>query len=245
VVIAHAGGEGLGPGNTILAMQRSLEAGADVLDADLRMTSDGVIVAYHDPHVATGTDGRGRVDELTWAEIERLDRRAGWEGAPIAEPVRIPTLDQILAAFPSTRISLEIKQTTPSLARPLCEVLRRSGAGDRVYLSSNDDDALYAARDECPDIALITTTYRDVAAMRAARESGDSWCAPATIGQPPYRADRFTRKDVQWSHDHGLAIYTWTVDDPETLRALAEAGVDGVYTRRPDVAREVFDAPGG
>ena len=77
--------------------------------------------------------------------------------------------------------------------------------------------------------------------MRAAKESGEPWCAPAPIGQPPYGEGRFAPADVQWSHDHGMAIYTWTVDDPKTLRSLAEAGVDGVYTRRPDVARRVFD----
>ncbi len=237
LVIAHAGGEGLGPENTIEAMERSLAAGADALDVDLRMTADGVIVARHDRDVAATTDGKGNVDSLTWAQVQALDAAARWDGAPVAGPVRVASLEQILARFTDTRISLELKQTDPSMATPLCELLRRTESTARVYLSSNDDEAVYAARDACPEV-LITTTYRDLADMRA---GGASLCAPSPIGQPPYREGRFDAARVRESHDRGMAVYTWTVDDPDTLRELARAGVDGVYTRRPDVARAVFD----
>ena len=77
--------------------------------------------------------------------------------------------------------------------------------------------------------------------MRRVRSTGEAWCAPAPIGQPPFSANLLDPANVGWSHDHGMAIFTWTVDDPDTLRGLAEAGVDGVYTRRPDIARKVFD----
>ena len=100
---------------------------------------------------------------------------------------------------------------------------------------------MYAAQAECPGSVVITTTYRDVAEMRRVRSTGEAWCAPAPIGQPPFSANLLDPANVGWSHDHGMAIFTWTVDDPDTLRGLAEAGVDGVYTRRPDIARKVFD----
>lgn len=245
LVIAHAGGEGLGPANTLLAMERSIDAGADVLDADLRMTNDGVVVASHDRDLSTSTDGTGPIDERSWAEVSRLDTRAGWTGPPIDRPVPIPSLEQILLRFPDVPISLEIKQSEPSIAAELCAVLTRTDSIGRVYLSANDDDDLYAAQRQCPESTVITTTYADVEEMRAARESGENWCAPAPIGQPPYRAGRFEPDDVTWSHAHGLAIFTWTVDDPSTLRELAVAGVDGVYTTRPDVARRVFDELAG
>lgn len=240
LVIAHAGGEGLGPPNTIVAMHRSIAAGADVLDVDLRMSSDGVVVARHDRDLSTTTDGRGFVDERTWAELRTLDAAAGWTGDPIDEPVRIPSLDEILETFPAVLISLEIKQVEPSMAEELCTDLRAAGALDRVYVSSNTDAALYDAREACPGM-LITTTYADLDARRAAESRGEAWCAVAPIGQPPYRDDRFDRESVADAHAHGQAIFTWTVDDPNVLRDLAEAGVDGVYTRRPDVARRMFD----
>ncbi len=241
LVIAHAGGEGLAPANSVLAMQRSMAAGADLLDADLWMTADGVVVAHHDRSIAGDTDGTGNIEDLTWAQLETADLRAGWTGATIDEPVRIASLEQILTAFPDVTISLEIKQSAPSMAKPLCDVLRRLGAVERVYLSANNDDDVYAAQAECPGSLVITTTYRDVAVMRRLRETDEAWCAPAPIGQPPYNEGLLDRENVAWSHDHGMAIFTWTVDDPETLLGLAQAGVDAVYTRRPDIARQVFD----
>ncbi len=240
LVIAHAGGEGLGPENTVAAMERSLAAGADALDVDLRMTVDGVIVARHDRDVATTTDGSGNVDSLTWAQIQQLDAAARWDGAPVDDAVRVPSLEQVLQRFPDERISLELKQVEPSMAEPLCDLLRRTNSSDRVYLSSNEDAAVYAAGEACPEV-LITTTYRDLDDMRAAEAAGTDWCAASPIGQPPYREGRFDRERVEQSHDRGMALYTWVVDDPDVLRELADAGVDGVYTRRPDIARTVFD----
>ena len=240
-MIAHAGGEGLAPANSILAMQRSMAAGADLLDADLWLTADGVVVAHHDRNISSDTGSTGNIDGLTWAQLEKADLRAGWKGATIDQPVRIASLEQILTAFPGVTISLEIKQSTPSMAKPLCDVLRRLDAIDRVYLSANNDDDVYAAQAECPGSLVITTTYRDVAVMRRVRETDEAWCAPAPIGQPPYNEGLLDPTNVAWSHDHGMAIFTWTIDDAETLRGLAAAGVDAVYTRRPDIARQVFD----
>ncbi len=152
----------------------------------------------------------------------------------------MPSLEQVLTTFPDGIISIEIKQFAPSMSDALCEVLVDTASIDRIYLSADEDRAGYEAVQRCPGV-LLTTTNADVDEMRDARDSGGRWCAPAPIGQPPYRADRFDPDSVSWSHDHGLAIFTWTVDDPETLRDLADAGVDGVYTRRPDIARAVFD----
>lgn len=240
LVIAHAGGEGLGPSNTIEAMERSIDAGADVLDADLRMTSDGVVVARHDRDVSSTTDGEGNVDDLTWAELERLDAATTWAGEGFDAPVRIPSLEQMLQRFPDTWLSLEIKQVEPSMAVALCDVLRRNHALDRVYLSANVDAAVYAAQAACGGEVLITTTYADLDRMRAADPGDAAWCAASPIGQPPYRAG-LDRQQVDTSHRRGTALFVWTVDDPDVMLHLADIGVDGVYTRRPDIARRVFD----
>lgn len=240
-VIAHGGGEGLGPENTLIAMRRSMAAGADILDVDVWMTSDGVVVARHDRDVSGTTDGTGNIDQLTWDQLQRLDAAATWTGAPIDEDVRIPSLEQVLTEFADVTVSVEIKQTDPPMSVELCDVLERTGSVERIYLSANDDRAVYAAQAECPAATLITTTYADLDARRAAQAAGEPWCSASPIGQPPWKEGRFTAESVRQSHEHGSAIYTWTVDDPEVLRELAEVGVDGVYTRRPDIARQVFD----
>lgn len=66
----------------------------------------------------------------------------------------------------------------------LGRVLRTTRNVARVYLSANDDAALYAAHDACPEV-LITTTYRDLDQMADAVPDDPEWCAPSPIGQPP------------------------------------------------------------
>ena len=186
VVIAHAGGEGLGPENTLEAMARSVAAGADIIDVDLRMTSDGVIVARHDRDVATSTDGAGNVDELTWREVRALDAAAHWAGEPLDGPVRIPSLRQVLARFPDQRLSLELKQVEPSMAQQLCDELHAAGEHATGLPQLQRRRRRLRRTRACPEV-LITTTYRDLDEMRAGSPMpATPWCAPSPIGQPPF-----------------------------------------------------------
>ena len=125
-------------------------------------------------------------------------------------------------------------------AKPLCDLLIGHGALGRVYLSAKDDTVRAETHLDCPGSTMVHTVYRDVVAMRHAHEADDTWCAPAPIVQPPFADNLLDAANIDWSHERGMAIYTWTVDDPDTLRRLAEVGVDAVYTRRPDIAHKVF-----
>lgn len=239
LVIAHAGGNTIGPSNSLLALERAVEMGADVLDLDVRMTSDGVVVARHDRELSTTTDGAGPIDEMAWADVARLDASVHWAGETLDDPVGVPRVDEALAAFPEMWFSLEIKQTVPAMGAALCDVIERTNSAERVFISANDDRAAYEFNDACPDV-LLTTTYRDLDDRAAADHAGLPWCSASPIGQPPYRAG-FDAERIAESHRRGAAIFVWTVNDPDDLRAAALAGVDGVYTDRPDLARQVFD----
>lgn len=240
LVIAHAGGNTIAPSNSMLALGRAVEMGADVLDLDVRMTSDGVIVARHDRELSTTTDGSGPLDEMDWADVARLDAGVNWDGAPLDDLVRVPRVDDALTAFPDMWFSLEIKQTVPPIGAALCEVIERTKSADRVFISANEDEAVYGFNDVCPDV-LLTTTYRDLDERAVAAAAGQPWCSASPIGQPPYRAG-FDAERVAESHRRGAAVFVWTVNDADDLRTAALAGVDGVYTDRPDLARQIFDS---
>lgn len=250
LVIAHAGGEGLGPANTIEAMRISRQVGADMNDADVHITADGVLVAIHDPTVDATTDGTGAVSSFTLDELQQLDA-----GAKFTTPdgqfsfrgtgVRVPTIEQVLTEFPDWRTSLEMK-TGGDAPKALCELLTRLDAFDRVYVSSSDDAYTDAFKPLCPTV-VTTVTDALVPIMRAERTNSDStWCSPAPISQPPFYSSRGrpTAESLLWAHDHGMANFTWTVDDPADLRYLAELGIDAVYTRFPDRARAIVDEVG-
>jgi glycerophosphoryl diester phosphodiesterase len=122
-------------------------------------------------------------------------------------------------------------------------MLRSMGRTSDAYVGSAGDAAVDTFAPLCPE---VTTTVTDamVPIMQAARQSNEPWCAPVAVGQPPFSNDGrklITREFVEWDHQHGLAVYTWTLDDEARLREAADAGVDAVYTGRADIARKIFD----
>ncbi len=248
LVIAHASSDYFGPANTIEMMRAAVAAGADVVDADVRVTSDGYLVAAHDDDL-TGMLGYTKlVSKSTLAELKTLDFGLAWAGPtgdyPLrGQQVRISTIEEILGAFPDRLVSLEFK--VPGGEKSLCSLLRRLDRTDQVYVGSAGDAAVDAFRPICREV-VTTVTDKMVVEMQAARaNSDDQWCASVPIGQPPYVNNGeilVTRESVDWNHAHGLAVFTWTIDDPETLAAVRDAGVDGVYTGRADLAREIFSA---
>jgi glycerophosphoryl diester phosphodiesterase len=251
LVIAHAGGEGLGPANTLDAMRLSFKAGADVNDADVHITKDGVLVAMHDDTVDATTNGHGLVRDMTLAEIKALDAGYQFTGDQVDFPFRgkgvtVPTIEEILTEFPTKLTSLEFKDDTGDAPKAMCALLRRLGQTKNVYMSSDTDPAIDAFKAICPEVTSTVTDAMVPDLIAAQKDPNSRYCASVPIGQPPYSADRKpTKESMKWSHDHGLADFTWTIDDPETLRYLAEIGMDAVYTRRPDIARKIVDEVAG
>jgi glycerophosphoryl diester phosphodiesterase len=243
VVIAHASGSHFGPPNTIEMMLASFAAGADVIDADVRMTADGILVAAHDDVVTVGLSRRS-ISRSTLADLRTLDLGDSWPGPDHryrlrGAGVRIPTVADVLRAFPRQRLSIELK--VGGTGRALCEVLRANGRTRDVYVGSAGDAGVDEVERHCPEV-VTTVTDAIVVEMRRARETGAAWCSPAPIGQPSLRRGdrRLDAVRVRWSHDHGMAVYTWTADDTPTLRHAISLGVDGIYTARPDLARRLL-----
>ncbi len=247
VVIAHASGDHFGPPNSIAMLRAAVAAGADVVDVDARVTKDGRLVAAHDDVI---DDGRRRlsVSRSTLAEVRTLDLARNWSGPNGDHPlrrdgvvVRVPTVEEVLTAFPDRRVSIELK--VGGSGRELCTVVRRLGRTGDVYVGSAGDAGVDEVERWCPEV-VTTVTDAIVVEMRRARETGAAWCSPAPIGQPSLRrADRQLDADrVRWSHEHGMAVYTWTADDEPTLRRAIGLGVDGIYTERPDLARALLRA---
>ena len=248
LVIPHGGGDGIFPENTLLAYDRTMAMGADVVDADLRISGDGVVIAFHDPTVDRITGTTGTVKNMTYEQLSQLD--AGWaftaEGADVPEsgahPYRgqgviIPTFESILERFPTTLLSLDLKDESLDMVGPVCGLLRSHGRFNDVFVGSNDDPQIVEFRKQCPDVRT-SAIMSDVYASRDARASNDPDFVPAvTVDQPPFRiGDRqlVDADSLAWSHDHGVAILTWVVNVEADMRLLVDLGVDGIYTSYPD-----------
>src|ERR1043166_8791860 len=150
LIIAHAGGQGLQPSNTLPAFEHSVALGCDVLEMDLRLTKDGILVTLHDETIDRTSDGMGRVMDLTLAELK--ERNFGFKfkdpsGArPYRDqPVRLATLDEVFARFPTMPMVVELKDRESAGARAaaaLAKLLEQRGRTHNVIVASFDDVTL-------------------------------------------------------------------------------------------------------
>jgi len=251
MVIAHQGGEGLRPSNTMLAFENAVALGVDVLEMDVHSTADGALVLIHDDTVDRTTDGTGRVNDLTLAEIQQLDAGDYWtpdDGATYpyrGQGARIPTLDEVLTAFPQMKFNIEIKQTEPTIATSLCEALRAHGLTERTLVASFHPTAMDEFRAACPEVAtsMVEDEIRPFYILNMAF-LGRLYQPPGAAFQvPEYSGDRLvlSPRFVRGAQSNNVAVHPWTIDDPADMARFLDMGVDGIITDRPDIMIEVLE----
>lgn len=256
LAFAHRGGSLLWPENTMLSFRGALETGYRYLETDLHSTRDGVLVLIHDDTLERVTDGSGPVWEHTLAEIRRLD--AGYHFSPDGgrthphrgEGVTVPTLEEVVDAFPDVRLNVDMKQAEPPVVAALADFIERRGLHDRFLVTSFVDRRV---REFC------RLSGDRVATSGAMRETLRFWLAsrlrlerllriPYDALQVPERYGRLTvvdRRFVAAAHRRGVEVHVWTVDEREEMRRLLALGVDGLMSDRPDVLLEVVGSGDG
>jgi glycerophosphoryl diester phosphodiesterase len=245
LVMAHRGGAGLWPENTMYAFSRAARAGTDVLEMDMHSTSDGALVIIHDDTVDRTTNGAGRVNSLTLAQLKALD--AGYRWSPDGgrtfpyrgQGITVPTLQEVFSAFPEMRFNIDIKQAKPSLASSFCRMIRESGMTSRVMVASFKPSALDEFRRDCPEVAT-SASAADVLAFLALKteppEAAERVPLPQALQVPEYAGGRqvVTREFVDAAHQRHLEVHVWTINDEAAMRRMLDLGVDGIITDFPD-----------
>jgi glycerophosphoryl diester phosphodiesterase len=131
-VIAHRGGMGLWPENTLRAFAGASALGADVLDLDVRTSADGALVVFHDAELGRTTEASGPLAALPLRELQALDAGYRWSADGGAthpfrgQGLRIPTLEEVFRAFPDAHLGLEIKETDPAAPARVCRAIREA-----------------------------------------------------------------------------------------------------------------------
>ncbi|HSR23566.1 MAG TPA: glycerophosphodiester phosphodiesterase [Candidatus Eisenbacteria bacterium] len=242
IAFAHRGGAAGGLENSLAAFSRAVDLGYRYLETDVHSTADGVLLAFHDRTLDRVTDRAGRVAELPYAEV----RRARIGGV---EP--IPTLEELLGAWPHVRVNIDVKDA--SAIAPLVEVVRRTGAIDRVCVASFSDRRLAAVRRELGPRLCTALGPRGVAVLRAASThrlahalaggaAGRVPCAQVPDRVGPLRV--VTAGFVDLAHRQGQRVHVWTIDDAAEMHRLLDLGVDGIMTDRIDTLRDVLISRG-
>lgn len=247
IAIAHRGGAGHAPENTLEAFRAAVELGCEYLETDAHLTRDGVLVAFHDSTLDALTDRTGTIAALRVADVEAAD--AGHAFSPDGgrshpfrgRGVRVPRLEELLARWPEARVNIDPK--ADACVGPLVALVERLGAWDRVCFGSFSDRRLRRLRSLSRGRACTSMGPRAVAVARVAAAGGRVPRQGADCVQVPLRAGSLpiaTAGFVRAAHRAGLPVHVWTVNDEPTMHRLLDLGVDGIMTDRPRLLREVL-----
>jgi glycerophosphoryl diester phosphodiesterase len=237
-VIAHRGNRAHAPENTLEAFAQAVAIGADALELDIRVTAEGIPVVMHDPDVRRTTDGVGEVARMSFAEIRSLDAGARFtKDNGTTFPYRgkghpIPSFDEVLDAFPSTPLIIEIKTT--SAAQAVRRAIEAHHAEDRVLVDSLESATMNVFADS--RIAVGATRADAIRTMTELTLhlpltpfAFDAFCLPPSYNGIPVPVARFAKA----SEKQGKTLHIWTINEPAVATELWMKGVQGIITDDP------------
>jgi glycerophosphoryl diester phosphodiesterase len=253
LVIAHQGGDGIWPGDTLYAFEKAVEIGADVLEMDAHITKDDQIVLMHDEEVDRTTESTGLVEDLTLPELKQLDAAYKWsndDGKTFpyrGQGIQVPTLNEIFQKFPEMRYVIEIKLTENPIDKPLCDLIRKYSMQNKVVIASFHDEAMQNFREACPEVATSASRGEVTKFVLLGKVFLSGLVAPQYESiQPPYNPSEsmnipiMTKRFIREAHAKNIKVEPWTVDNPQLMKQYIEWGVDGIMTDRPDLMIEVL-----
>lgn len=256
LTFAHRGGAGLWPENTLDAFRAALELGCSHLETDLRVTLDGHIVLCHDERLERTTNGSGEVSAHTLSELQRLD--AGYRFSPDGSSfpargrgMRIPTLAELVDAAPHARFNVELKERgRPDLPRALWAFIEEQRLHDRIVVAAEKYPLIRDFRRHSQGSVATSASRRECLRFwlysRLGVEGGLDIRYQALQIPGEVRDFRFlTPRLLAAARRLGIAVHVWTIDDPEEMHRLLDAGVDGLMSDYPDRLLAVVRQRGG
>lgn len=214
------------------AFEDAVAMGYRYLETDVHATADGVLVAFHDDQLDNMTDRQGQIGDLSWAEVRQ---------ARVRDRDELPLLEDLLTAWPDVRVNIDPKHD--AAVEPLVEVIRRTGAIERVCIGAFSDERLTRVRQELGPRICTSMGPRQVARFVAGSYGLPVGRFTAACVQVPVKRGPVTvvnERFVSAAHDRGLPVHVWTVNDADEMERLLDMGVDGIMTDRPQVLKGVL-----
>lgn len=235
IIIGHRGACALAPENTIYSFKLAAEHGADFIELDAKLSLDGEVMVIHDQMVDRTTDGTGRVNQLTCAQLKALDAGSKFDKKFKGE--KIPTLDEVFKAV-GKQVCVNVELTNyasknDDLVKKVVEVVRSNQMEKRVLFSSFLPSNLKLAHEMLPEAPVAILCLVGVAGIFA-RSFLLTKVSPSFIH--PYLMD-VTKRLVDKEHNRGRKVNVWTVNVEKDIRRMIKAGVDGIFTDDPLKAR--------
>jgi len=233
---AHRGGAAHNPENSWPAFEYAVKLGYAYLETDARSTADGTLMSFHDSTLDRVTDRTGQVSRLTYKQVS---------AARIGGKEPIPLIEDLLGTFGDLRFNIDLKDS--GTIEPLAKVLRRTGAWDRVCVTSFSGRRLLAAQKTLDRPVCLAVTPAAIAAVRYAGHPGKAMAARlarsgAQCAQVPRQIA--TKTFIKRSHELGLQVHVWTLNSREEIEQALELGADGVMTDEIVLLRDILTERG-
>ncbi len=233
--IAHRGFSSAFPENTLLAFDEGMKAGADGFECDLRLSADGHVVVFHDDDLVRLCGRLGSIEKLTWKEIQTLK---------VKNKAPIPSLEQLLTDFHTTRINLEIKRSDrePVLVEAVLRELTKIRPKGKILFSSFSASILRCLRlmdaeGKLGDLGILVEK-EEINELAALTQE----LRPATWNVP---------KQILDANLKGLGgslklppLWVWTLEDPGLWKRVLDSDLpfEAIITNRPDALKAFLDA---
>ena len=239
-MIAHRGASLLAPENTMAAFNLAVEVGAHAIELDAKLSMDGEVVVMHDSTLDRTTDGTGTVRSHTVMELKALDAGSRFGDGESFTGETVPILADVFDSLVG-KISINVELTnyaTPfdRLPEKVISLIVHRGIENDVLISSFNPVALIRSKRIAPDIpiGLLARGTPRLLINRMMR----SWITYDSY-HPAW--EHVSQDLIEQERRMGNRIHVWTLNSPEEMINLVKAGVNGVITDDPSLARKVLE----
>jgi len=232
---AHRGDNKAAPENTLPAIKSAVAKGAHMIEFDVQMTKDGELVIMHDGDVRRTTNGEGKIADLTFAEIRKLDAGA-WFDVKFAG-TQVPTPREVLEVIPHAILCNVHLKKGPGLGTKTAELIKEMGRLDHCVLAC---DAVQAdeAKTVSPE-AKICNMERQGRDRKAYVDTTIERKADFIQMLTAQGADGLA-EDIKRLHDHGVKVNWFSAQDETLIKTLAADGIDYILTDNLDLCLKVL-----
>lgn len=234
-VIAHRGGGKFAPENTVSAINKGIELGADSIEIDVRFTSDGIPILMHDATLGrTTNDTLNRsVNTLTLEEIKLLDA-GSWFDLEYSDE-QVPTLVEALEAIDIyTEILIELKTSYPDSDDIIVDIIEAASVESRVKIISFDRELLQEIKlknEKIETLLLLSSFVGDIDSLINLDYIDHIGFKYGTI--------RDNQQYIRVLQQSGKGVYVWIVNDETLITEMIHLNVNGIITDAPLLTREL------
>lgn len=239
VVVAHRGASAYAPENTLAAIKKALAMGVDMVEIDVQLTKDKQVVLMHDLTVDRTTNGKGRVRDLTFDEIRKLDAGSWFSNEFAGE--KIPTLEEVIETIKGKcKLLIEVKRVKtkkPEIEAKIVQLIDKYNAQNWCVVQSFETQVVKNIQTldksiECHKLVTMNISVLPLH-LDSRIKTGTIYKYKTVQAINPY-FKMLNKRKVNKIHSRGQKIFTWTVNEQEDMKRLIDMGVDGIITNYPD-----------